>query len=97
MSIKNNNLKIFFIKLVSISIAVIVIINVIFNLLLAERLAKIDGLLSISETKTRLEIRDKIRNEISKGIQKEYILDKEDRVLLQKLYLKIKKELNEIN
>jgi hypothetical protein len=97
MSIKNNNLKTFFIKLVSISIAVIVIINVIFNLLLAERLAKIDGLLSISETKTRLEIRDKIRNEISKGIQKEYILDKEDRVLLQKLYLKIKKELNEIN
>lgn len=97
MSIKNNNLKTFFIKLVSISIAVIVIINVIFNLLLAERLAKIDGLLSISETATRVEFRDKIRNEISKNIEKEYVLHKEDRILLRKLYLKIKKELNEVN
>ncbi len=47
MNINNNNkndsrkgLKIFFIKLTSISIAILILINLIFNLLFAERLKK---------------------------------------------------------
>ena len=43
------NLKSFFVKLVAISIAVIIIvINIIFNILLGERLEKIDKIMSLS-------------------------------------------------
>ena len=37
-----NNLKVFFIKLISISIAAFIVINLIFNVIFAERLEKID-------------------------------------------------------
>ena len=40
------NLKNFFIKLVAISIAIIVVINFLFNMMFAERLEKIDKILS---------------------------------------------------
>ena len=43
MEQKNNSeLKTFFIKLISVTISIIIIINVIFNLVLAERLEKVD-------------------------------------------------------
>ena len=47
-SSSQKGLKKFFIKLVSISIAVIIIINFIFNLIFAERLEKIDKILLLS-------------------------------------------------
>mgnify|MGYP001044076374 FL=1 len=56
MNINNNNkkssqkiLKIFFIKLISISIAIVILINLVFNLLLAERLEKIDKILLLDK------------------------------------------------
>ena len=52
MNINNNNkkssqktLKIFFIKLISISIAIVILINIVINLFLAERLETIDKIL----------------------------------------------------
>ena len=39
---KNRNLKTFFIKLFSIVIAIIITINILYNLILSERLEKID-------------------------------------------------------
>jgi len=86
------NLKIFFIKLISISVAIIIIINFLFNIILAERLEKIDKILSVSESTKRYELKEKIRDEINQGLDKKNMLHEEDKILLYKLYLKIKKE-----
>ena len=86
------NLRSFFIKLFAISIAVIIIINLIFNILLGERLEKIDKIISLSDSSTRNEIKLKIRSELNKGLDKENIFSKEDKVLIYKIYKKIQKE-----
>ena len=90
------NLKTFFVKLVAISIAVIIIINLIFNILLGERLEKIDKIMSLSDSSSRNEMKKKIRSELNKGLEKEYIFSDEDRILIYKFYQKIKKELSEL-
>ena len=56
-----NNYKSFFIKLASISLAIVIVINLLFNLIFAERLEKIDKALSLDKSKTRSEIKQKIR------------------------------------
>ena len=86
------NLRSFFIKLFAISIAVIIIINLIFNIILGERLEKIDKIISLSDSSTRNEIKLKIRSELNKGLDKENIFSKEDKVLIYKIYKKIQKE-----
>ena len=91
------NLKIFFIKLISISVAIIIIINFLFNIILAERLEKIDKILSVSESTKRYELKEKIRDEINQGLNKKNMLHEEDKILLYKLYLKIKKEFNDLD
>tara|TARA_B110000285_G_scaffold137327_1_gene153850 strand:+ start:301 stop:576 length:276 start_codon:yes stop_codon:yes gene_type:complete len=85
------NLKIFFIKLFSIVIAIILIINTTYNIIFAEKIDKIIHVLSLSENKN--EIKDKIRSEIKKGIKKDKILSDEDRELIQQLYNKVTNEL----
>ena len=91
------SLKSFFIKLVSISIAVIIIINLIFNLFLAERLEKIDKILLLNKKQARIETQEKIREEIKKGLNKENLIPEEDKILLYKLYLKLKKEFQNLD
>ena len=93
---KKNNLKIFFIKLIGVTFSIIIIINVIFNLLFADRIDKIDNFLSLDKSKFRNELRNKIRNEIRNGLEKENILNQEDKVLLYKLYKKLEKEFADI-
>ena len=87
-----NNYKTFFIKLASISVAIVIIINLLFNLIFAERLEKIDKVLSLDKSKMRSEFKQKLRNELSKGLNKENMIAEEDKILLYKLYIKIKKE-----
>tara|TARA_B100001013_G_C24314963_1_gene326299 strand:- start:199 stop:501 length:303 start_codon:yes stop_codon:yes gene_type:complete len=87
-----NNYKTFFIKLASISVAIVIIINLLFNLIFAERLEKIDKVLSLDKSKIRSEFKQKLRNELSKGLNKENMIAEEDKILLYKLYIKIKKE-----
>ena len=87
---KDNNLKFFFIKLVSISIAIILIINFLFNMILSERLDKIDQILNLNDRDTRFEIRNQIRKEIEKSLSKENLISEQDKILLFKLYLKPK-------
>ena len=94
---KQNNLKSFFIKLVSITIAIILIINVVYNLFLADKMEKLNKLFSLDKSKFRSELRDKIRNEIRGGLEKENILNKEDKVLLYKLYIKVKNEFEDLD
>ena len=43
----------------------------------------------------RESIRNKVREELKKGINKEQILNTEDKELLKKIFTKIQKELNE--
>ena len=86
------SLKSFFIKLISISIAVFIVINLIFNLIFAERLEKIDKILLLNNNQFRHEIKEKIKNELTDSLNKENILYDEDKILLYKIYLKLKKE-----
>ena len=95
--VEKNNYKPFFIKLVSISVAIVIVINLLFNLIFAERLEKIDKILLLDKSKMRNEFKQKIRKEISEGIEKENMIKEEDKVLLYKLYLKIKKEFEDLN
>ena len=86
----------FFIKLFAISIAVIIIINLIFNILLGERLEKIDKIISLGDSSTRNDIKLKIRSELNKGLDKENIFSNEDKVLIYKIYKKIQKEFEDL-
>ena len=91
-----NDLKSFFIKLVSIILAVIICFNVIFNLIFADKMDNLNTILSLNEKENREIIGDKIRLEIKRSLDKDKILNDEDRILLQKLYLKLKNELKEV-
>ncbi len=90
-------MKQFFIKLVSITVAIILVINVLYNLILAEQLDGLKKLLSVSDSQVRRELKQKIRNEAERAIEKENIINQEDKVILYKLYLKIKKEFETVN
>ena len=104
MNINNNNknntqinLKIFFIKLISITIMIFILINLIFNLFLAERMENIDKILLLNKKEFRSEIREKIREELNSGLSKENLIYEEDKILLYKLYHKLKKEFQDID
>ena len=86
------SLKSFFIKLISVSIASVIVINLIFNIIFAERLEKIDKILLLNNNQFRNEIKEKIKNELTDSLNKENILYEEDKILLYKIYLKLKKE-----
>jgi len=96
-NISKENLKFFFIKLFSISIAIILIINFLFNSILSERLEKIDKVLNIGDRNERFEIRDEIRAELERSLSKENIINEQDKILLFKLYLKIKEEFKNLD
>ena len=89
-----NDLKKFFIKLISITFAAIIAFNIIFNLIFTDRLEKIDKILTLSERDNREQVINKLRDEIKKGLNKENILDQEDKELIYELYIKIKNEFN---
>ena len=93
---KKNNLKIFFIKLISVTFAIIVIINVLYNLILADKMDIINKISSLDKSKIRTDLKEKIRNEIKNGLEKDQILNEEDKVLLYQLYKKIKQEFDEL-
>ena len=92
---QKKNLKIFFIKLISISIAVIIIINVIFNLVISN-MGFLNKVTSLSELENRREYAAEIREGINELLKKENIIKKEDKVLLYKLYQKLKSEFEDI-
>ena len=93
---KNQNLKIFFIKLISISLAFVFVINILFNLIVADKFKSFGLLLSIDELETRRELGNKIRDDIEQVLKKEHIIKKEDKLLIYKLYQKIKSEFKDI-
>lgn len=93
---KKSNLKLFFIKLLGISISVIIIINITYNLIFADKFEKINKLLDGNNKENAEQIKNKIRNEIKKGLAKDKILNDEDKILLYNLYHKLKEEFMEV-
>ena len=91
------SLKIFFIKLISISIVIIIIINLTFNLIFADRLEKIDKILLFNKSEFRNEMKEKVRKELNDGLKKEYLISEEDKILLYKLYLKLREEFQNLD
>ena len=94
---KDRGYKIFFIKLISIVVAVIITINLLFNMLFGQRLEQLDEILFLNKSDIRLEFKNKLRNELEKGLKKDNIFYKEDKILLFKLYKKIIKEFEDID
>ena len=90
------DLKRFIIKLAAVTFAIIVIINVTYNLIFAEKLENINNLLSLNYKENIELIKDKIRLEMKRGLLKDKIMNEEDKVLFYKFYLKIKNEFQEI-
>ena len=84
------DLKKFFIKLIAVIFAIIVVINVSYNLII------VGNLENLSSKKNIEQIKDKIRSEIKSGLEKDKILNEEDKILLYKFYLKLKNEFDEI-
>jgi hypothetical protein len=89
-------MKQFFIKLISITFAIIIIIKVIFNLIIADHLVGIKRVLSLSDNEVRKDLGDKIRNEVKSSLKKDNIINNEDKIILYQFYKKIRKEFEEI-
>jgi len=95
-NINRNKLKKFFIKLIAITFAIIIVINTTYNLIFADKLENINKFLSLNKKENREFIKQKLRTEIQEGLDKDYILNEEDKILLYKFYLKLKNEFKEI-
>ena len=89
-----SNLKVFFVKLISITFAIIIIINVIYNIFLADKMEMINKLSSLDKEAAEV-VKNKIRDEIKSGLEKDRILSQEEANLLKKFINKISSELKE--
>ena len=90
------NLKIFFIKLILIFIATIIAINVLFNLIISDKMKYFDILFSLTELENRRDYGNKLRDNLNELLKKDDIIKEEDKILLYKLYQKLKSEFEEI-
>ena len=97
MSDRNqNNLKIFFIKLLAITFSIIIIINATYNLILADKLENFNKIIQLNKKENIESVKNKIRSEIQSGLEKDNLLSEQDKILIYKFYRKIKKEFDEI-
>ena len=87
-----SNLKIFFIKLVAITFAFIIVINVFYNIFLADKLEIFNKISNLDKDTAEI-LKDKIRSELRSGIEKDKILSDEDAVLIKKFMEKISSEI----
>ena len=90
------DLKKFIIKLAAVTFAIIVVINVTYNLIFADKLENINKLLLLNKKENIESLKDKIRSELKQGLEKDQILNKEDKILIYKFYLKIKNEFKDV-
>ncbi len=91
-----SNLKKFFIKLIAITFSIIIIINITYNLIFAEKLENINKFLSLSDKESVELLKNKIRSEMKKGLLKDKIINDEDKILFYDFYQKVKNEFREI-
>ena len=90
------DIKKFIIKLAAVTFAIIIIINVTYNLIFADKLENINKILLLNKKENIDSIKNKIRLELKQGLEKDRILNDEDRLLIYKFYLKIKNEFKDI-
>ena len=90
------DLKKFIIKLIAVTFAIIIIINVTYNLIFADKLENINKILLLNKKENIESIKDKIRSELKQGLKKDKIINDEDKLLIYKFYLKIKNEFKDI-
>ena len=90
------DIKKFIIKLAAVTVAVIIIINVTYNLIFADKLENINKILLLNKKENIESVKEKIRSELKKGIEKDQIINEDDRLLFYKFYLKIKEKLKQI-
>ena len=90
------DLKKFIIKLIAVTFAIIVIINVTYNLIFADKLENINKILLLNKKENIESVKDKIRSELKQGLEKDKIINDEDKLLIYKFYLKIKNEFKDI-
>ena len=90
------DIKKFIIKLAAVTFAIIIIINVTYNLIFADKLENINKILLLNKKENIESIKNKIRSELKQGLEKDRILNDEDRLLIYKFYLKIKNEFKDI-
>ena len=90
------DIKKFIIKLIAVTFAIIIIINVTYNLIFADKLENINKILLLNKKENIESIKDKIRSELKQGLEKDQIFNEEDKLLIYKFYLKIKDEFKEI-
>ena len=92
--IKEINMKIFVYKTLFVAILIFIIFHATIGFTLRNYESKIINYFS----KERIEfIKQKLIEEMNKGVDKDRILDEKDAVIINKLLLKIKKELNSTN
>ena len=90
------DLKKFIIKLIAVTFAIIIIINVTYNLIFADKLENINKILLLNKKENIESVKDKIRSELKQGLKKDKIINDEDKLLIYKFYLKIKNEFKDI-
>jgi len=93
---KPSTLKVFFIKLIAITIAIIISINVLFNLLISDKIKSLEPLFSLTELENRKLYGDKLREDVNELLKKDEIIKEEDRILLYMLYKKLETEFKDI-
>ena len=82
--------------MLSISFAIILVINVLFNLIISDKLENLNTLLSLDELENRRALGNEIREDLKSLLEKDKLFKEEDRILIYKLYKKVKLEFKDI-
>ena len=96
MKKKKNELKSFYIKLISITFAIIIVINVTFNLI-GEKLDYLNKIIALTELEERRDLAQNLRKNLIESLDKKVLIKKEDKILLIKLYKKLQAEFQNLD
>ena len=93
---ESNKLKSFYIKLISITFAIIVVINVIFNLI-SEKLDYLNKIIALTELEERRGLANNLRKKLNESLNDDVLIKKDDRILLKKIYKKLQTEFQNLD
>ena len=79
------------------TIVITIIFIIVFEFTIGKRIDPlVKNLDKFSDSQGRKELIGKLRKEMNKGLEKEYMLNTEDRVLVYKFFNKLKNEINSV-
>ena len=80
------------------AIIVAVIFGIFFEFTIGRRIDPlVNSLNTLSDRQGRKDLKDKLRKEMRKALEKEYIMKEDDRMLIYKFINKIKSEINSVS